>query len=320
MSHNHSARVVRRHRRALFASVASGTLLAVMLTSPASATTATSNSATSPSSSPVGVSVGTDGWITYTQLDSSTLPLTDTSITLVQGVKQPDGSCTFNGGTTATSAINFSEEVALDPTTCSSRVLSGVLPASAPAAVASLTSSPSALVGATARAVPANGLAQATGMSAAAVSYQSAYTMTRWIDPLNIVITSQAINLTWPLYGSGGTLTSSWPVYHFPYDGWSQYGPNFSGFKTLANNAGWYVSANSHFVNTDFATFIYVTMGLSGWLACGAPTTNRADFYHNVTVAGYRNNTATHSYSDNVTGACSNLVHHETISNFGIWS
>jgi hypothetical protein len=154
---------------------------------------------------------------------------------------------------------------------------------------------------------------------AAATSYQSAYTIARWIDPANIVITSQAADLKWPLYGAGGTLSAASPYYAFPFDGWSVSGPTTSGFVSLAGNAGWYYQANSHFINTDFATVIYTLLGLSGWLLCGAHTTNRADFYHQVKVTGYTNNTRGANWSNSVSGACSNLVHIQAWGAYGWW-
>ena len=85
----------------------------------------------------------------------------------------------------------------------------------------------------------------------------------------------------------------------------------------MSGDKGWYVRANSHFTNYDFAAIIYSLLGLAGWLACGAHFSTRADFYHNVRVTGYRSGAKGHSWSDSKSGACSNLVHHATSNGYG---
>jgi hypothetical protein len=261
----------------------------------------------------LGVTVAADGWISYTKSKSSTLGLSGVTTRLVRGSRSTDGVCVSAGRLTTTGQPTYVEEVAFNPKTCAARVLTGVITAKAAARLVGEAASETA----TAQSKTAPSTKRGTEVLAATTYYQSAHTVTRWIDPLNITITRQAINLKWPLYGAGGTLRSSWPSYKFPYDGWSVSGPHFSGFKSLSDGSGWYVSANSHFVNYDFAALVYALLGLSGWLACGAHFTTRADFYHNVKVTGKRNNSAVFNWNDRKSGACSNLVHHNTSTGFG---
>ncbi len=301
-----------------FTAVGLASACALTLTAVAPATAAPLPQPTSTSAlEQLGISVSADGWITYSKRQSSSLPLTDVTVTVVQGPRTPEGQCGISGEVLATTAPTYSEQIGFNPRSCESRVLSGKLTqAAADTLMARLGSAGGSQSAAqTSTTVPA----ARSGSAGILTSYQSAHTTTQWIDPLNITITQQAINLQWPLYGAGGTLSSSWPSYAFPYDGWTTYGPYFSGFNTLYDNSGWYVSANSHFVNYDFAALVYFLLGLSGWLACGAHLTTRADFYHNVQVTGYRSGGKNHWWSDSVNGACSNLVHHATLNGYGWW-
>lgn len=261
----------------------------------------------------LGVSMSADGWITYTQPHAAALSLTKVKSVTTVGKRNADGSCAVGLDVNSASGVgDYAEEVALNPQTCQAKFITGQLPADVAAKLNTAAQSP---VGASSGASSAS----TQGAIAATTSYQSAYTIARWIDPVNIVITSQAVDLKWPLYGAGGTLTAAWPYYKFPYDGWTVYGPSTSGFVTLSGNTGWSFQASSHFVNTDFATIVYVLLGLSGWLACDAHATNRADFYHTVKTIGYRSGSRGSSWSNSVSGACSNLVHIEAWGAYGWW-
>lgn len=316
MPKNRLIRVPARVIRAVFVAALSLSLLALSSQTGASAeppTTKTKTTATPGQLTSIGIAVADDGWISYTKSRAGSLGLGNLTTTTVRGSRNTAGNCVFSGSTVASGAPTYSEEVAFNPTTCASKVTTGTITAAAATRLAS-----------TDVASNSNGSSMSTAaaatsqkMVAAATSYRSAHTVTKWIDPVNITITRQAINLKWPLYGAGGTLSSSWPAYKFRYDGWSVSGPHFSGFKSLSGNTGWYVSANSHFTNYDFAAIIYALLGLSGWLACGAHFSTRADFYHNVTVRGYRSGSRGHSWSDSKSGACSNLVHHATSNGYG---
>ena len=296
-------------------------LLAMTSTTGASAAPPTSTAPTKASPSQLaslGLAVSDDGWINYTKSQAPSLGLADLKTTTVQGTRESDGTCVISGSSTSSStAPTYEEEVGFNPTTCTSKITTGTITPTAAAKLAAADPAPDTTGSATGTAAASTGGTASAQVTAKATSYQSAHTVTKWIDPVNITITRQAINLKWPLYGAGGTLTSSWPAYKFAYDGWSVSGPTFSGFKTLSGDAGWYVSAKSHFTNYDFAALIYFLLGLPGWLACGAHFSTRADFYHNVTVRGYRSGSRGSSWSDSKSGACSNLVHHATSNGYG---
>lgn len=306
----------------------------------------TSPTVTENAAAALGVAVSAGGWINYTKLASKSLPLTNVKISTVIGKRVAGGGCEFGEPIPAASAgnLDYTEQIAMNPTSCAVKFLTGRLSETAATefkaqiqaqlptkavkgAISSsmAASAKSARAGATAvapavrapsKVAPAK---SATAAAATPTYYKSAYSMSRWIDPVSIVITSQAVNLSWPLYGKGGTLSSSWPSYAFPYDGWSRSGPYFSGFRTLPGDTGWSVTASSTFVNRDFASVVYALMGLSGWFACGRHPTNKADFYHAVKTVGYRKGTRDTNASNTVSGACSNLVHLQSLADYGTW-
>lgn len=316
MPRNRIAYASKNVLRGVFVGGLSLTLIAMVSYTGASAEPPDSTASTKATPSQlasIGLAVSDDGWISYTKSQAGSLGLSNLKTTTVQGSRDADGNCVLSGSTstTASTVSTYEEEVAFNPTTCASKITTGTITAAAAAKLAA--AEPAADTNSSSTGTAASSAAKV----AAATSYQSAHTVTKWIDPVNITITRQAINLKWPLYGAGGTLTSSWPAYKFRYDGWSVSGPTFSGFKTLSGDAGWYVGAKSHFINYDFAALIYFLLGLAGWLACGAHFSTRADFYHNVTVRGYRSGSRGHSWSDSKSGACSNLVHHATANGYG---
>jgi len=325
-----------------------GIVVASLVSVPGLATAATAPSPP-PKASPsqavnaaavLGVTVSSGGWINYSKLVSKTLPLTNVKTLTITGTRGADGGCLFGSPPPTASAgkLDYTEQIALNPTSCSVKFLTGQLSetaatkfkaqiqAQSPSGTAAASSPTMAASGPSAKATAGGATAPAAAPGkyalAAAYSptyYNSAYTMSRWIDPVAIVITAQAINLRWPLYGKGGTLTASWPTYAFKYDGWSKTGPNFSGFSTLAGNTGWSVAASTHYVNRDFATVVYALMGLAGWFACGMKFTNKADFHHYVRTVGYRKGTMGYNASNSASGACANLVHLQTLHGYGTW-
>jgi len=319
----------RRSRRggllAIGAVVSSAGLLAAM-SGPAGASSApASRSPHLGSVSFPGVSGSPDGWITYTRPLASRLSLKDVRVTTVAGRHDAAGGCVVGSSASESTAAapgspaSFQEEVAFNPRSCRERVLSGTLTAAGLSRLNALRS------GRSGAPVTASGRAQSArppaSRTADTTSYQSAYTKTAWIDPLDITITSLANNLTWPLYGAGGTLTETAYPYDFPYDGWSSSGVSFSPFYyTSSYGGGWYISASDQFTNTDFATFVYVVFGFAGWAACGFPTTATAVFNHDVTTYGYSSDARNRSWSDTANGACVDLVHHGEWDGFGTTS
>ena len=269
----------------------------------------------------LGITVGDDGWINYKSALDPSATLSKATTSTVQGTLLKDGSCLIQGSVQTTgSAEVYSEEVAYNPETCAEKILSGVLPAGQDPLPGSEDPDGVVLGDAVSSRVPAAAQVKSGTVSAAATSYASAHTKTSWIDPINLTITSNTVNLKWPLYGAGGTLTSSSPTYVFPWDNWQTVSLSNTGFKTLSDNSGWYVQQNVHFVNHDFADFVYANFGPLGWLACGSLSTDQADFYHQDRITGYRSGSTGNTWSDNVSGACSNLVHHASYTGSGFVS
>lgn len=270
----------------------------------------------------LGITVSPDGWINYRSALDPSVRLENVTVQELAGTWTADGRCQISGQLQSTGANVYSEEIAYNPTLCASRVMSGdiasgVDPLAVPDARSNVRSAPSATT--SVPAVPRAARSTASPL-AAATSYATAHTKTSWIDPVNLTITSQTVNMTWPLYGAGGTLSATWPYYTFAYDGWYIASVAPSGFVGLSGDTGWSYTVNSHFINWDFAALVEAVLGTAGWLACGAPSSHQADFYHSVTITGLRSGSYSHSWNDSKSGACSNLVHHGTSNGSGTTS
>ncbi|MGW0584225.1 hypothetical protein ACWD25_51920 [Streptomyces sp. NPDC002920] len=271
--------------------------------------------------------MGSDGWITYSDDETSQLGVTGT-VTTIDGTVQSDGTCQFDYDFTGTSGSPaYQQEVGYNPSTCQERVLTGSITASQEASLTSPedtndvpeTPQSSSSTGDASAAV--SPLAQpygSTGVGAAATpdstSYSNAHTKTAWIDPLNITITSLTTNLRWPLYGAGGSLTARNNAYKFKYDGWSTSGTPSPVISAVSG--GWGTGGSETFRNNDFEEYVIAVFGLAGYASCGA-TTATAVFKHNVHVYGYRSGSYKSTWSDSKSGGCSNLVHHRTSYGYG---
>lgn len=314
--------MTRRQRRLLPTLFTLGTATGLLLTpvsADATPSATTAGTASASAQAALGVRIDANGWIQYTRTLASRLALGNVSTTTVSAERGSDGTCT-NSSSSSTAAGPvlsglFQEEIAFNPNTCQQRVLSGTM---GPDDLATLNaiggeraSAPGSGSGVQSASASGQGLpAHSDDPTAPTTSYGSAHIKTAWIDPLNITITSLANNMSWPLYGAGGTLNERWNAYDFPYDGWSSTGVNLGPFVTLSGNTGWSIRATDHFTNTDFATFVYIVFGIAGWLACGAPLTATAHFNHDVTIYGYRSGGYNRAWNDTATGACVDLVHH----------
>lgn len=271
--------------------------------SPASATNA------------LGVVAAPGGWLEYTHTLASKLRLQHAATKLVKGSVGADGTCrsTDSGTAQPGAAATFEEEVAVNPMTCETKVIVGALDAN-DVAILNTIGGGTAGDAASQNTTRIMKSAANTTLTAMTTSYASAYTKTAWIDPVNITITSLASNITWPLYGAGGTVAWSGRAYDFPYDGWSSTGVALH-FSWLSN--GVRNESTDSFTNSDFAALVYAIFGAGGWLACGAQFTTTAHFNHDVTVIGYDNGGRGWAWNDAKSGACANLVHHGSWNGYG---
>ncbi|WP_277440676.1 hypothetical protein [Streptomyces sp. SPB162] len=272
--------------------------------------------ATPPASpSALGVTVGSDGWITYTTTRASSLALTDVTTSTLTGTVAADGTCEFSatGTAAAGSAATYQEETAYNPTTCQEKILVGGLSA---AAETSLTDPADAANTVTTSSNSAEATPGSDPDWGGFTYYKAAYTKTAWIDPVYITITSLTANLQWPLYGKGGYLYGRVNPYEFRYDGWSNSGTPPISFHTMSDNSGWYLLEAERFRNVDFEYYILAAFGVAGWAACGF-TTAPAVFQHRVQVSGYRNGARGWAWNDSKSGGCANLVHHGQWNNYG---
>ncbi|SNX57986.1 hypothetical protein SAMN06272735_2462 [Streptomyces sp. TLI_55] len=290
--------------------------------------TPTPTASPSPSASSTGVpgvTVGDDGWITYSDDATRQFGVTGT-VTTVNGTVLSDGTCQFDSSDSgSSSSTTYQQEVGYNPTTCQDRILTGTITPTQEASLASgadtntvaevpqstsSTGDSSAAVGAATTPFNDTGAAEA----AASTSYSNAHTKTAWIDPVNITITSLTTNLRWPLYGAGGTLTARNNAYKFKYDGWSTSGTPRPSISSVSG--GWGTGGAETFKNNDFEDVVLLLLGPSGWAACGF-STDTAVFKHNVHVYGYRSGARKSTWSDSKAGGCSNLVHHRTSNGYG---
>lgn len=284
----------------------------------------------SPSSTGVsGVSMGSDGWITYSDSETSRLGVTGT-VTTINGTVQSDGTCQFDYDFTGSSSSPvYQQELGYNPSTCQERVLTGSISAADEASLTSPTDTndvaetpqastfsgdASAAVSPVAQPYNNTGAAQSGAATPDSASYSNAHTKTAWIDPVNITITSLTSNLRWPLYGAGGSLNARNNAYKFKYDGWSTSGTPTPRIGTVSG--GWGTGGSETFRNNDFEQYVIGIFGPSGYAACGFSTAT-AVFKHNVHINGYRNGSYKSTWSDSKAGGCSNLVHHRTSNGFG---
>jgi hypothetical protein len=277
-----------------------------------------------------GVSVGSDGWISYTNGQATALGVTDSTVSTVSGTVDADGNCTFDNTYTGTAASpTYQEEVGYNPTTCQDRILTGTITTTAEASLVSPadtntvaetpqtatdTGASSDSVSALAPPYDTAGTSQSDATDASTTYYSSAHTKTSWIDPIDVTITSLTTNLRWPLYGAGGSLTARNNAYKFKYDGWSTSGTPTPGISSVSG--GWGTGGSETFKNNDFEYYVIAVFGVAGWAACGYSTAT-AVFKHNVHVYGYRSGSYYSTWSDTKSGGCSNLVHHRTSYGYG---
>ena len=252
-----------------------------------------------------GISVKSDGWISYAPQVTST---TGTTVT-VAGTRSDDGGCTLTGDASS-GPDTYTEEVGYNPATCQFklRTTTGVAPATTAGPVS--TTADTSLNSLTTK-TTVDSLATTDSLAAAAVYTYKRYLKTSWIDPINITISSQTVAFQWTNVG-----WTKWAYARNSFKGCvagacldKTYIVSGSDSFT-ALTGGWRKTANVHFRNTSFAKWVAAVLGLTGWAACGFPTSFQADFYHQDQVSGYKSGAWATHWSDSKSGACTNLVHH----------
>jgi hypothetical protein len=267
------------------------------------------------------ISVKSDGWVQYkSELAVSGVP---TTTVRVAGTQDAEGGCSLSGAATAVAGdtqASYIEEVGYNPATCQfdlrtttatpTQIASLGSPLETTSTVNSITSSAIApvLITKTTTDMTTDSL-----VTAAAASIYNRYLKTRWIDPINITISSQTVALQWT-----GTAWRKWAYKRDSFKGCvagacldkTYIVSGSDSFTTLTN--GWRKQANVHFRNTSFAKWVAAVLGLTGWAACGFPTSFTANFHHQDIVTGYKSGSSAWSWSDSKSGACTNLVHHGT--------
>lgn len=255
-----------------------------------------------------GLSVHDDGWITFPSVLEQVGRAGE--VFRIRG-EVTDGTCTLSGTFTANRGDDttyFTEEVAYNPATCEADYMRAAVDQQQIAAI-------DAVLGRgqqhDASLAPKAGSGNGGDVSALAATTYSRYLRTAWIDPINIEITYQRVAMKWTSTTLVGKSDSS--------AGW---GLCFGGTcfdktsllstsrATTTRTTGWTYRADSHLRNTSFAKYVVAVIGLTGWAACGFPTSFTADFYHSGSVTGNKAGSSSWSWSDSKSGACTNLVHH----------
>jgi hypothetical protein len=257
---------------------------------------------------PLAVTTSSNGWITYGNLQASSLDITNQTTSIITGTVNSAGDCTISDSqeAAASSTSEYFEETAYNPTTCQAQVLTGGLSSTAESSLG----------------LPADPTTQSADIDVSgsgSTTYQSAYSKSRWVDPLDITITSMTANLKWPLYGASGKVSGRNNPYEFKYDGWSNSGTpkvKVKSFNTSDHGPGWYSGAAETFTNTDFEEYLEAVLGPAAIAACDWNTAP-AVFHLHDTVTGWQSDWRGWAYSDTKKGGCANLVHHSANNGWG---
>jgi hypothetical protein len=287
----------------------------------------------------LGVTATDDGWLHYENVAADAADLSDKTTALLTGTKSADGTCTIGAsGTVPEGRLGYySSTKAFNPQTCQEMVEGGFLTTTSARQLHLSTSStdpsitadsnlPTAADSVTAGA-STNSIStpqtDATSTTATVTRTSSAYTGSRWVDPLFIVITALTVDLKWQHSGSS-VPSASYVVkpYEFKYDGWSNSGTPHPPFTFKPGSVN--VTASESFVNTDFEQLLRFIARLVGGpgaevaviAACGFDT-SPAVFKHTESITGKADGSYSWSYQDTKKGGCSNLVHHDNYNGYG---
>jgi hypothetical protein len=257
------------------------------------------------------LTVTADGWIHYASLvDKAGIASSSatTSTATVKGTRVGAGcQLPYAGEWTPEQGQVFIEETDFRPETCESRIrvtrvtqnqVGAISRASGESLNKSVVTTPTNAANAA--------LTNAT--PAAALTTYLAHNKTLWIDPINITIASQAVNLKWK---SNKTLVDTranrygfvGKIVGVPVD-------KTRLVSSSTSTSGVTFTANATFENTDFANWVTIILGAAGWAACGFPSSPLATFRFKDVITGSAGATFTYSWSDSKSGACTNLVHH----------
>ena len=245
-----------------------------------------------------GITVSSDGWITYN--DSSVqndLHLTPGAITTFDGSATGD-SCTFDESTLSTAGPAIVVEVGYNPDTCQERLQVTAL---TDQAVNTLVSIDSAAEDSNSTELnqddyygpnSVDGSQPLDSVDAAEVERTTTYpnrawAKVRWLDPLNIEITSLSESVQWT--------NGSYPegMFHSTVDAWDYHGYDKThigtrwthDYRRTSTSISRGVAVN--FYNSSFARIVYNALGPIGWVGCGAHLSSTAYFSHDVSVRGY---------------------------------
>jgi hypothetical protein len=295
----------------------------------------------------LGATVTDDGWIYYNDVLADTAYLLKKTTKLITGRKSADGTCTVSAsGTVPVGSLGYySETKAFNPQTCQEMVEGGFLTTMSARQLHLSTSStdtgdPSATAdsnlpteedSSTADASATDDQAgqqkssdstRASTTEAAATRTSKAYSGSRWVDPLYIVITALTVDLTWKHNGSS-VPSASYVIkpYEFPYDGWFNSGTPHPPFTFKPGSVN--VTASEMFVNTDFENLLLANAARFGPAAVAAVLaacrfdTSPAVFKHTESITGKADGSYSWSYNDSKKGGCSSLVHHDSYNGYG---
>jgi hypothetical protein len=251
----------------------------------------------------------------------------------VVGTKNAAGGCDFyeSGVVKPGEGAYYAEELSFDPASCTRVELFENLPPGLAKKVKDLKKTPWPDKPGVEGALPATpypwneqpstALSESPVPALAGANFQSygeqqAMSQSTWVDPVFITITGLIHDMGWPTQNLNGMQAhyKGYP-YHFVHE--TFWGQNLrGGLGTEGNHFRSYTDFDIN--NTEFQKVIWVTMGLSGFIACGA-TTGPAHFHHEDGLNGYKDGNGWYQWwnSDSKDGACTNLVHHDQFNQYG---
>jgi hypothetical protein len=265
-----------------------------------------------------GLSLGSGGWVYFPNYQYGPSVISNSQVIVQSGTATADG-CTFPGASADSStSVTYVGEVGFNASTCQEEdlagTLSGALPG--PSGYSSPSVNPWADNDPNDAPVTDTAILDSSGLIADAQksppTYKTAYANSTYVDPVDLNITSMAVNVTWPLgEGNHGTVTRTCNPYHFEYDGW-QIGSvtktkgTYSG--ELPSDQGFSTECSQTDVNSDFGALVDGVFGLAGFAACGFHLNTTATFKHDDTLSTYLDGHYAGKFPDSKSGDCSDLV------------